>query len=130
MKDLLNRALPNGIELLSMQDITREKERPKIKESHYNISLNRIDIDMDDLKKFLDADHYPMTIQRKRGEKTIDVKTLVKTMDVVPPDEIRLTLRHPSGPSLKPVEVIKAVFHLDDEKIKEINILKYGQVMG
>jgi hypothetical protein len=92
--------------------------------------LNGVEIDTGDLKDFLDSSHCPVSTQKKGGEKIIDVRPLVKAMDFIPPNEIKLTLRHRSGPSLKPVEVIKAVFHLDDHKIKEIKILKYGQVMG
>ena len=130
MEEALNRELPRGIRLLSWEDITHEKVRPKIIETHYRLSLNGLEIDPDKLRKFLDSHDVPITVQRGGEEKTIDARALVTAMDFVPPDDIGLSIRHRPGPSLKPIEIVKAVLHLDDEEIKKIKILKYGQVMG
>jgi len=49
-------------------------------------------------------------------------------MDLIPPDGLELVLRHIPGPALKPVEIIQAVFHLNDQTATGARILKTMQV--
>ena len=81
------------------------------------------------LEAFLKSDHFPIVRIGKKGEQFVDARPLVKSINHVPPYKINLVIKHLSGPTLRPVEILKGIFHLKDHQVGGIKILKTGQVM-
>jgi hypothetical protein len=50
-------------------------------------------------------------------------------MELSKPNEIRMAVNHQEGPELKPGEILKSVFSLKSEQLKNIKILKTKQVL-
>jgi len=129
LKDLTNRQLPTGIKMTLLEDISHEEKSPKLLESHFCITTNGLRIEENDLEEFLRADYFPITKSGKKGCKVVNARPLVKSMTLSPPHVINLAIDHIPGPKLKPVDIIKEVFHLSDHHINSIKILKTKQVM-
>ena len=129
LKEKLGRQLPPGIEIVAVEEVTCRVKRPQLKESHFHITMNGMKIERCALEAFLKSDHFPILRVGKKGEQLIDARPLVKSIHHVPPDDITLVINHISGPTLKPTDIIKGIFHLEDRQMGCIKILKTGQVM-
>jgi radical SAM-linked protein len=130
LKEKINGELPAGMKISEVMDIHPGKKKAGIKESRYRITLNGLRIDQQDVESFLLRDTFPIEKIGKKGPKKIDARAQVKSMNLASPSLLTMTLRRPAGPELKPVDIIKAVFRLDDNELKGIKILKTGQVLG
>jgi hypothetical protein len=62
--------------------------------------------------------------KHKNGEKTVDIRSQVKALNLLSNGQLELVLRHGTGPGLKPAEIIKEIFNLPDSQIEGIRILK------
>ena len=129
LKEKLSGQLPPGIEIVSIEDVTHRVKRPRLKESHFHITMDGLKIERRSLEAFLKSDHFPIVRIGKRGEQFVDARPLVKSINHVPPYKINLIINHLTGPTLKPAEIIKGIFHLKDHQVGCIKILKTGQVM-
>ncbi|MFC1866590.1 TIGR03960 family B12-binding radical SAM protein [Thermodesulfobacteriota bacterium] len=126
----IERQLPDGISLSSVEDISLERSRLTLSESHFRITLNGVEIDRTYMDRFLDSDYFPITKKTGKGERTVDVRPLVKSIDYIPPHTLDLVIRHVQGPEIKPKYIIKGIFQLNDHHLDDIKILKTRQVLG
>jgi hypothetical protein len=78
----------------------------------------------------LKSKYFPIAKTHKGRKKTINARSMVKSMGFLPPNGIDLVISHNSGPQLKPADIIKGVFHLSDDETSKIRILKTRQVIG
>lgn len=129
-KELLAQQLPQGIRITAMDDVTLEKKAPKLTMSHFTITFEGGRFDKDALKRFQDADQFPVTKTGKKGERLVDGKEVVESMTLLSSASMRLVLRHIAGVELKPIEIMKHVCGLSEGEIERIKILKTMQVMG
>jgi hypothetical protein len=67
---------------------------------------------------------------RKGRKQIINARSMVKSMGFIPPNGLDLVISHNSGPQLKPVDIIKGIFHLSEDEASKIRILKTKQVIG
>jgi radical SAM family uncharacterized protein/radical SAM-linked protein len=130
-KESLNQQLPSGITVTSVEEVPFDKKKEKLKESHFLVSLrNGVKLQDDYLETFLNSQYFPVVKISKKGEHTINIRALVKSMILVSPNRIRLIIQHISGPQSKPAEIVRSVFSLDDSSVSGMEILKTGQVLG
>jgi hypothetical protein len=112
-----------------LEDIKPGEKGPKIKESHYHINTGAFSMSRDRLDRFKEADDFPIIKRGKKGDKVVDAKALVKTLHLLSPSELNLTIGHGSGPELKPIDILKGLFELDEKQLEGIKILKIKQVL-
>jgi radical SAM-linked protein len=129
-KEKINQQLPNGIKILDLEEIAREQKISNLKESHFHITMNGLEIDRHDLETFLHSDCFPITKVGRKGTQQIDARPLVKSMTIIPPNSLGLIIKHSQKSELKPIDIIKEVFHLCDHHVRGIKILKTKQVIG
>jgi radical SAM family uncharacterized protein/radical SAM-linked protein len=130
VKEEISRQLPSGIRVMDVEDITALKKVSRIEESHFRVTLNGLQIQLTDLEEFLKSKYFPIAKTHKGRKQTINARSMVKSMDFLPPNGIDLVISHNSGPRLKPADIIKGVFHLSDSETSKIRILKTKQVTG
>ena len=130
VKEEISRQLPGGIRVIDVEDITALKKVSRAEESHFHITLNGLQIQVADLEGFLESKYFPIAKTHKGRREIINARSMVKSMDFLPPNAIDLVISHNSGPQLKPVDIIKGVFHLRDGETSRIRILKTKQVLG
>jgi radical SAM-linked protein len=124
----LNRELPSGIKVLSMEEIGEKPAAPRIKESHFHIKIHG-SFNQEDLDRFLGVNTYPVVKEHRNGDRTVDIRYLVKDLNLLSTDELELVVRHGRGPALKPTEIIKEIFSLPDSQIEGVRILKTKGVL-
>ncbi|UCF85122.1 MAG: TIGR03960 family B12-binding radical SAM protein [Desulfobacteraceae bacterium] len=129
LKKRINRQLPSGIAVTSVKVMSHRKQKMRLKESHFIVTLNGAELKEAALEGFLKSDYFPVVKAGKKGEHKINVRPLVKFMDRFSPNGIKLVMRHASGPEAKPAEIIKSVFSLNDSQINCMRILKTKQVL-
>jgi len=129
VREKIDQQLPTGIRINFLEDITHKVKGHRLRESHFYITTNGLKMDPTDLENFLQSDYFPITKSGKKGNQIINARSLVKSMSLTPHHGLNLIVTHPSGPELKPIDIIMAVFHLDNHHVKDIKILKTKQVM-
>jgi radical SAM-linked protein len=130
LKRRINRQLPYGIAVTSIEEISPHQRKQQIKESHFVIRLNGTRLDASRLEGFLNADYFPVVKASKKGEHTVNARPLVGRMSRLSPNGIRLIMKHTAGSGLKPDEIARSVFSLSGDCADGMKILKTKQVLG
>lgn len=131
LRDRLLNELPQGIQLIQIEQILRGRKRPRLKETHYRITLSNGRFDEGRAERFMQSDEFVVVKSSRKGDHEIDARPLVKSM-TVGGSVLRLCIRNrPSGegPGLNPKEIVKGVFELTDDELFEMYILKTDQVL-
>lgn len=128
-RERIGRQLPSGINVLFLEDITRETGKVRLRESHFLITLDGVEPARTDLEKFLQSVDFPIIKKGKNGEQIINARPLVAELRIVPPSEVKLVINHLPGPELKPADLVQGVFHLKEDEVGGIKVLKTHQVM-
>ena len=66
----------------------------------------------------------------KKGDHEIDARALVRSISLVSPNKLQLTIKQTDGPGLKPTEIVKGIFSLTDDDLLTVDVLKTGQVLA
>ncbi|MBE9592444.1 MAG: TIGR03960 family B12-binding radical SAM protein [Proteobacteria bacterium] len=119
----LNKELPSGIRVLSMEEIGIKESPPRIKESYFHIQMNGY-FNKEAVDRFLMLKSCLAVKKRRNGETTVDIRSQVKALHVLSNGELELIVRHGKGSELKPTEIVKKVFMLPDSQIQGIRVLK------
>jgi len=130
LKEAINLQLPDGVKINLAEDISNSLKKESLIESHYQITLDGIEIDSVYLDRFKDSTCFPIVKKNKNGEKEVDARPLVKSINFISPDTLALAISHIRGPEIKPAYIIKEIFGLSDQQVSYIKILKTKQVMG
>ena len=124
----LNRELPFGLRVLFMEEIGGKAPPARIKESYFHIKIQG-SFSKESLDRFLRVNTYPVVREHKKGDRTVDIRYLVKELNLLSTDELELVVRHGRGPEMKPVEIIKEVFALPDSQVQGVRVLKTKSVL-
>ena len=128
-KEKINKQLPPGIRARQLEDITCQKKATSLKESHFRITMNGLQLEKINLQQFLKSKYFPIMRSNKGKQQVINARSMVKSMIFNPPNRLNLEIIHIPGPSLKPIDIIKGVFRLSGRDAEGIRILKTKQVM-
>jgi radical SAM family uncharacterized protein/radical SAM-linked protein len=127
LQEKLAHQLPEGIDIVLLEELFQVVTSPKLKESTYEITLNGLKIKQADVDGFLQTEIFPVLKKGKKGEKTIDLRALVKSMVTLESGDLRLVIQHTEGPALKPAEIVKSVFSIDENNI--LKVVKTDEVV-
>jgi len=130
LREAINRQLPDGISVVSLEDITHDRRGSRLAETHFRVTLDGIQIEETQLQRFLQSEDFPIAKTVKGRQQTINARLLVKSLSFSPPHGLDLVITHHTGPQLKPIEIIKGVFEINEENAQAIRILKTRQVLG
>jgi radical SAM-linked protein len=129
LRDRIDRQLPQGIKLTHMEDVTHQRKRHKPRESHFQVSLDGLAVDTSAIEDFLRLSSYPIRKVTKKGTQVVDAKAVVKSVKRISQDRLELVIRHGSHPELRPIDIVKGVFHLNDHQANRVGLLKIRQIM-
>ncbi|UCF72012.1 MAG: TIGR03960 family B12-binding radical SAM protein [Deltaproteobacteria bacterium] len=125
----LNRELPPGIKVLFMKEISTKAPPPRTKESYFHIKVNG-SFSAASLDRFLRVDTYPVVRRHRNSDRTVDIRSQVRELNLLSKDEIQLVIRHGRGPGAKPAEIMREIFALPDSQMEEMRILKTKCVLA
>ncbi|MBW1779682.1 MAG: TIGR03960 family B12-binding radical SAM protein [Deltaproteobacteria bacterium] len=130
LKEGINKELPDGIHVTRVEKIPPATKKAHISESHFLLTLNRLKCKEKDLRAFLESDYFPVVKSGNKGERVVNARALVSAISMVSPDKLQLSIKESEGPGLKPAEIVRGIFFLNDEDLLNMDVLKTGQVLG
>ena len=119
----LNKELPSGIRVFSMEEIPIGEPSPKMKESYFHIKVNGF-FSKEAIDRFLMLKSCLAVKKQRKGEKIVDIRAQVKSLHLLSNGKLELVVRHGKGSELKPTDIIKKVFKLSDSQIEGMRIVK------
>jgi len=128
IEDKLREQLPSGLEIKALEVVDRDAPCLPNREIHYEISFDGVNVGEDRLERFLASDAFPVTKKGKKGDREIDARAQVASAFFSSGSAMHLALKSVEGPALKPVEIVQGVFHLSDEDLDGISVLKIKEV--
>jgi hypothetical protein len=91
----------------------------------YDITLKKGRFDQKDMDRFLRIKECPFTKKNKKGKTyTSDLKKRILRMDRVDPKRLVICLSNEGGGKIRPADVMKTVFHLEDDGVKTARVMK------
>jgi len=126
----INAELPEGLQVSLVRAVLPTEKRFRITESHFLITLDESKLDKNHLDEFLRSDHFPIVKTGKKGEHEVDARTLVREIALISPRRVRLSIQEREGPGLRPIEIMKGIFELEDEDLGRLRVMKTGQTLA
>ncbi len=130
LRTRLNRALPEGLRILLVEDVTGRRSRIQALESHYSITLDPGGFDPDAVRRFLETPERVVVKTTPKGTREVDARALVQDLRCLSTRHVELVQLHREGPSLKPSELLREIFDLTDSQVLSLKILKTRQTLG
>jgi radical SAM family uncharacterized protein/radical SAM-linked protein len=129
LRNQIDRQLPEGIKLTQIEDVTQQRKRYKPLESHFQVSFDGLAVDPSAIEDFLRLSSYPITKVTKKGTQVVDAKAVVKSVKPISQGRLELVIHHGSHPELRPIDIVKGIFHLNDQQVNRVGLLKIKQIM-
>jgi radical SAM family uncharacterized protein/radical SAM-linked protein len=129
LRDRIHEQLPSGLEIKTLEVLGREARSLKVKECHYEIAFNGVSVTEDALHRFLASDSFPLIKKGKKGDRRIDACTQVNSAYFTTGSTMHLALKTMQGPALKPLEIIQGMFHLSNEDLDGVSVLKIREIL-
>jgi radical SAM family uncharacterized protein/radical SAM-linked protein len=125
VKAALNDQLPAGLEILDCQLAPKKAPAPLRKRVRYRVALQEALFDKTRLNAFNESlDFYIMLTHRKGKLKKIDLKDIVVSSELFDAGHMELTLQSEPGKTVRPFDVLRHIFKLSDEQVKQATIIK------
>jgi radical SAM-linked protein len=125
MMDRLNQALPEGLAVTRWELSPSKKEVAACSSIRYQIQLKTGEFDKSRLEAFLASDAFVITrVNRKGIMSLVNYKEHVEHLELDGGNRLILTIRSGQQQTLRPSELLAAVFELSDEAIKTARIVK------
>ena len=61
---------------------------------------------------------------KKGVTKTVDLKRVILSIDLVKPNRLQLSIRNHGGKRIRPATVLQRVFDMPDDQIKQASVIK------
>ncbi|MDI6688054.1 MAG: TIGR03960 family B12-binding radical SAM protein [Desulfobacterales bacterium] len=121
----LNNHLPEGLLVKSCQIFSSKSDIKQQKTATYLVKLKNGCFDNQKLNDFIKSSDFVQTrVNRKGKVKKIDFKDMVLKINLVKPHTMMIKLRSESGKIARPFEIIKGIFNLSEETMKQATTVK------
>ncbi|MBU4288918.1 MAG: TIGR03960 family B12-binding radical SAM protein [Proteobacteria bacterium] len=121
----LNKHLPEGITVNDCHAVSAKPVLNKQKKYSYFITMPETSFDNKDLEFFLQSPEFIISrIDRKGRLKKINLKDMILEIELLNPYKLQMTLMSESGKTVRPLEVIKGIFGLTDERARKAKFIK------
>ncbi|HUV49683.1 MAG TPA: TIGR03960 family B12-binding radical SAM protein [Anaerolineae bacterium] len=121
----LNNHLPEGLLVKECQISSSKPDTKQEKSATYLVKLKEGCFDKQKLNDFIkSADFVQTRVNRKGKVKRIDFKDMVLKIDLTDPCRMMIRLRLEPGRTARPFEIIKGIFNLSEEIMKQATIIK------
>ena len=125
MAKILNEQLPEGFSVIDCKESYPVSGKVSPNVYSYEVSLLSGSFCMQSLNLYERSANFEIERINKKGKrKALNLKELVKNINIVSHDRLVFTLSSEPGNMVRPVEVLKKIFPLSDEEIKRARIVK------
>lgn len=127
VKDRLNDQLPAGLVITHCSLAPRKSPAPRRQSVRYRVKLEEDFFDIERLRAFHERSDFTITLTSRKGKlKKIDLKDIVIHIEWIDLRHIELTLHSEPGKTVRPFDVLRYIFDLNDAQVKQARILKLG----
>jgi radical SAM-linked protein len=121
---LLNSHLPEGLRIHECLPATPAAKR-KPSETTYRVFLNTGRLDQERLLSFRNRSEFPISLSSRKGKlKKIDLKDMVKRLDILDNQRLEVSLSTGTGATLRPAQILGPIFDLNEVEIKQSRVMK------
>ena len=121
----LNNHLPEGLTVHDCRFITAKSAGKESRSATYLVTIKNSFFDENRLKYFIKASEFIVVRTNRKGKlKKIDLKDMILKIDLLAPYRLQMTLRSEPGKTVRPFEVVKGIFNMPEEKIKQAGVVK------
>jgi len=123
--DGLNAHLPAGLMITHCQLASKKTPVTGQRRIRYQVALKEDLFDKASLDAFNDMSAAPIRLVSRKGKlKKIDLKAIVERSELVNARQLKLTLRLEPGKTVRPFDILRHIFNLSDEQVKQATIIK------
>ena len=121
----MNQELPDGLSMHSCELVTEKHALRGSDVDMYTVLLPEGKFNRQRLEQFLQSKQMEFHYSNKKGvSKTIDLKRVILSIDLIKPNRLQLSIRNHGGKRIRPAMVLKRDFDLPDDQIKLAAIIK------
>jgi len=128
VKDL-NKQLPKGVSITRAAVLEKNQKKSHQKQSQYVITLPEKLLNESAVAQFLLADTWQVTKRTSKGEREVNARRLVESIEILSLNSLEMRIHHNSGPGLNTKEIVAAIFSLNPSETAGLRILKTDQVL-
>ncbi|MCK5484811.1 MAG: TIGR03960 family B12-binding radical SAM protein, partial [Desulfobacterales bacterium] len=126
--DGLNAQLPAGLMITRCQPAPRKTSAKPYPLIRYRVALKEDLFEEARLKAFNDMSEAPITLAGRKGKlKKIDLKDIVESSELVNSRQLNFTLKSEPGKTVRPFDILRHIFNLSEEQVKQATITKIGE---
>ena len=123
--DGLTEHLPGGLVVRGCRIIAPKEKRRTSEPVSYAVEIKDGVFEENAVRYFDNLDHLLFKRKDKKGrQRAIDLKEVVLQLDIQHAGTLKMTLVNEPGKRVRPVEIIKQIFHLPDEDLRQARIIK------
>lgn len=121
----LNAQLPAG---LAVSDCKLASKLPETSLEQYRIELTtQAAFKEAELNRFTDSSEWMITRTSKKGKtRQMDLKIAVTDIKQITPQRLLMSISREAGQLIRPLEVMKQIFSIEEDDLKTADILKTG----
>ncbi len=121
----MNQELPDGLCIQSCELVTDKRDLRGPQVDSYTVVLPTGGFNRQRLEQFLRSKRMEFHYSNKKGvNKTIDLKRVILSIDLVKPNRLQLSIRNHGGKRIRPATVLQRVFDMPDDQIKQASVIK------
>ncbi len=127
----LNAQLPDGLRIENCRLGSPVQNSFTDLEYRYQITLVDAVFDAEAIERFHSQPVFNFSRTNQKGKlQNINLKDMVRHMDLESPNQLLLSLRVTGGQSVRPMEIIACIFDLPDTSIRKARIMKNPEASG
>jgi radical SAM family uncharacterized protein/radical SAM-linked protein len=125
----LNAQLPEGLAITGCRLKSEEKKSHGSDAKTFSVYLQQVTVDHKKIDMFETSDEWVYTRQTRKGRRhRIDLKTVVKKMEMKRGNILAMVIRCDTEYTIRPADVLFSVFQLSEDRLKGVRILKHAAV--
>ena len=128
LKARLSSQLPHGFQIIDCQSVQKTKVRVSEGETdHYHVFASACLCTGERIESFQQQAQWSYNRRRKDRCQNIDLKSVVTRFERIAPETLALSICRKAAFSIRPHDVLRAVFDMDDQQLALVRVLKLGK---
>ena len=121
----LNKALPAGLRVKACRRVAKKRSGAREKSYMYVVTREKGSFKKERVDQFHRQPVFNLTrTNKKGGTRSIDLKKFVFRLDLIRHNSLSLGIKHLEGKTVRPHEILSAVFGFSELEIKKATIIK------
>lgn len=124
-KEKLNQELPEGLQITNVQFNRHSGKNRNVKTVAYQITIKDGFFDQNRLHSFINSQEWEFKKVNRKGQvKSLDLKKIVKHLQIEKPNKLIINLIEEPGKVVRPLTIFEQVFGFQNEQSKLARVLK------